>query len=545
MAFEKKVPEWKAAGTEPPESLKTSGFQAKYKPPAAYFNWFWHGVSEALAELQAASPRDIGALAEEAVYYSSAVEVDINTATQSLLLVDKKWSKDCPLCTDSGFVFIMQLFFGDPTASTSRTQIAFSCGDGGNSKPKGIALRCYFNGVWSDWTELYSPHNKPTPSDIGAATTDHHHDGRYYKATDVERGANMVLAAPDNVNGDATFRKLVDNDLPVVPITKGGTGTTGWQQALTNLRAMERQAVYYSATSAPNIDTLTDSLMLIPIEYSKDCPVSGGFVYIMQMFYANISVSANRTQIAFPYMTEGVVGEGIAIRSYYNGTWGAWQHIHSGTIGIEHGGTGGTTKNSAVANLFCRMLINNTSIVDANTLVHTGIHKVYVTDSTLATNNHYPYVYGNLFVVSNMESTSYTYVMQMFFTTDGGVFVRASTNNGSTWTDWDKTYSTNNKPTPADIGAVQVVTGSYSGNGSTSKSLTFNFKPLAVVITKETADDNCNGGFMWVSGCKSGQTEPSSYATVTWSVNGVSWSHSWADNALNVSGKTYHYVAIG
>ena len=52
MAFEKNVPQWNAPGTEPPSSLKTSGFTAGYKPPAAYFNWFWYCVSQCLAELQ-------------------------------------------------------------------------------------------------------------------------------------------------------------------------------------------------------------------------------------------------------------------------------------------------------------------------------------------------------------------------------------------------------------------------------------------------------------------------------------------------------------
>jgi hypothetical protein len=52
MAFEKTVPQWDAAGTEPPSTLKASGFTAGYKPPAAYFNWFWHSVSQCLSELQ-------------------------------------------------------------------------------------------------------------------------------------------------------------------------------------------------------------------------------------------------------------------------------------------------------------------------------------------------------------------------------------------------------------------------------------------------------------------------------------------------------------
>lgn len=66
MEFEKKVPVWSAEGTEPPESLKKSGFQGGYRPPAPYFNWFWNRVGACLTELQEILnsenlPEDIGA----------------------------------------------------------------------------------------------------------------------------------------------------------------------------------------------------------------------------------------------------------------------------------------------------------------------------------------------------------------------------------------------------------------------------------------------------------------------------------------------------
>lgn len=51
MVFEKKIPLWRNAGAEPPEELKKEGFKAGYRPPAAYFNWFFNGVSECLKEL--------------------------------------------------------------------------------------------------------------------------------------------------------------------------------------------------------------------------------------------------------------------------------------------------------------------------------------------------------------------------------------------------------------------------------------------------------------------------------------------------------------
>ena len=48
----KNSPDWKANGVEPATALKTQGFVAGYKPPAAYFNWFWTKVSECITELQ-------------------------------------------------------------------------------------------------------------------------------------------------------------------------------------------------------------------------------------------------------------------------------------------------------------------------------------------------------------------------------------------------------------------------------------------------------------------------------------------------------------
>ena len=52
MDYENKTPDWSAPGIEPPASLKAGGFQAGYKPPASYFNWFWTCVSKCLSELR-------------------------------------------------------------------------------------------------------------------------------------------------------------------------------------------------------------------------------------------------------------------------------------------------------------------------------------------------------------------------------------------------------------------------------------------------------------------------------------------------------------
>ena len=52
MNFNNIFPEWKNSGTEPSAELKTSGFKAGYKPPAAIFNWFWSKVCKAITEIQ-------------------------------------------------------------------------------------------------------------------------------------------------------------------------------------------------------------------------------------------------------------------------------------------------------------------------------------------------------------------------------------------------------------------------------------------------------------------------------------------------------------
>ena len=45
------APDWSANGVDPPPALKSQGFLSGYKPPAAYFNWFWTKVSVLLSQL--------------------------------------------------------------------------------------------------------------------------------------------------------------------------------------------------------------------------------------------------------------------------------------------------------------------------------------------------------------------------------------------------------------------------------------------------------------------------------------------------------------
>lgn len=52
IEFTNKPIKWENEGTAPSEDLKTNGFQAGYKPPAAVFNNQWHITGECIEELQ-------------------------------------------------------------------------------------------------------------------------------------------------------------------------------------------------------------------------------------------------------------------------------------------------------------------------------------------------------------------------------------------------------------------------------------------------------------------------------------------------------------
>ena len=52
MDFNNTPPKWDAQGVEPTEEIQTKGFQAGYKPPAAYFNYLFNKITTCLKEIQ-------------------------------------------------------------------------------------------------------------------------------------------------------------------------------------------------------------------------------------------------------------------------------------------------------------------------------------------------------------------------------------------------------------------------------------------------------------------------------------------------------------
>lgn len=223
MAFEKNVPLWEAAGTEPPEDLKKSGFTAGFKPPAAYFNWFWTGVSEALTELQGMSPDDIGAMKKGTVPVTSGGTgaTEAAGAIQNLLIrtaINASSAIDCNTLTGVG-IYKVYIADGEPadynlpnrygilfvlssmewTGYDYVSQLFYDVLDNAlyqrTSSDKGT--------TWKDWIRFYAPNYKPSADDVGAANSNHKHS-----AADINSGA---LALEYGGTGGTTKNEAVKN----------------------------------------------------------------------------------------------------------------------------------------------------------------------------------------------------------------------------------------------------------------------------------------------------------------------------------------------
>lgn len=183
MDFEKKVPEWDNVGAEPDAQLKKEGFKAGYKPPAAYFNWFFNRISEVAKELQEKAGNEIDNKPD-----ASGGDISDTVITSA---EEPKDDYPVPAAGDSTKVFLgkTRKFFGDiknwMTGVCLLGQIVNNCVTDNAKLPlsaaQGKALM-----------DLYNVLNTKT------SKTGHTHDDRYYTETEIN----------SKLTGMATFQSI-------------------------------------------------------------------------------------------------------------------------------------------------------------------------------------------------------------------------------------------------------------------------------------------------------------------------------------------------
>lgn len=215
MSFLKKVPEWFAKGTEPPASLKSKGFEVGYKPPAAIFNWFWNGVSEALEELQGMKPEDIGAAkdrhsASHSENGSDPIEpYNIGAIDARMGLINGvDYTFDTALKQGEYNVQATDVA-GAPYTGTLYGKLIVILNDGKEKTdtnwiwqeflPASVSKqRCWRMKIntddWTEWFVHYDTGHKPTLSELGAAAENHKHPYTInigYDRTDIASGSDL------------------------------------------------------------------------------------------------------------------------------------------------------------------------------------------------------------------------------------------------------------------------------------------------------------------------------------------------------------------
>ena len=99
-------------------------------------------------------------------------------------------------------------------------------------------------------------------------------------------------------------------------------------------------------------------------------------------------------------------------------------------------------------------------------------------------------------------------------------------------------------------GNCQMVTGSYKGTADygteSSRTLSFQSKPLLVFIHEETPSGTANRRMVLVRDAKWSWMFPNSGKrnTVTWGEKNVTWSSADSHENANCSGTVYRYVAL-
>lgn len=100
-----------------------------------------------------------------------------------------------------------------------------------------------------------------------------------------------------------------------------------------------------------------------------------------------------------------------------------------------------------------------------------------------------------------------------------------------------------------EAGRLYWKLGTYFGSNrygsGGSNILTFDFKPIAIIILNTS--NAFHGGHLWVRGAYRGcaQSSASSYSTVIWGDRTVEWYGDSASAQLNNSNNSYAYLALG
>ncbi|MBK9248848.1 MAG: hypothetical protein IPM69_12235 [Ignavibacteria bacterium] len=154
---------------------------------------------------------------------------------------------------------------------------------------------------------------------------------------------NLIFASPDGATGAPTFRAITSNDLPTIPISKGGTGGTTATEGLNNLLPVQTgnsgKVLQTDGTNTNWVAAANGSVTSVGLSLPSIFSVSGSPITTAGTLSASLATQSQNLIFASP---DGTTGAPV------------FRAITSNdlpTIPISKGGTGGTTATEGLNNL--------------------------------------------------------------------------------------------------------------------------------------------------------------------------------------------------
>lgn len=205
---------------------------------------------------------------------------------------------------------------------------------------------------------------------------------------------------------------------------------------------------------------------------------------------------------------------------------------------VAKGGTGVTNLNDFYAKQAYHLAPNNCSNTDFNTLKKAGYYFGYTGMANAA--------FNEICVLEVIPYSNDWVLQRQTRLTDGKMFYRYF-KEGSTWGEWRYIYTSNINDT------AKFEYGSYSGGGSKTKTIGCSFVPKFLVVMQDRDANNptYHGMMISVVASKNGtsiltdETACISVTTSTTTTTTITLSGTQNHHAMNSSGYSYHWIALG
>ncbi|WP_407545943.1 pyocin knob domain-containing protein [Vibrio parahaemolyticus] len=173
--------------------------------------------------------------------------------------------------------------------------------------------------------------------------------------------------------------------------------------------------------------------------------------------YGTLFVLNTKTTIVQIYYSDQAF-QMLSRAKWSSNNWGSWEHV----------GGASQSPNSAL-----NLNTNNLNSLDGSASYTTAQFGFFYQDVTAnaTEERNYPEQEAGMLIISKSAMIGGSGCIQTYITRSNNIYTRSLY---VTWSEWVKTYSTNNKPTPDDVGALtgQTVVASWSNQGKWIKIAT-------------------------------------------------------------------------